>query len=140
MRKAWDTYRQEQIHHVHNDKDEVANTSVVVTITGEEESSGDEVVGEHLPVVLAALLDIDDDDLLQPKGPLTQDVTLHNTVKLTIRPVGPELLHVPVVGRITVEVLVMVSNPTSAVSAREVDKPRRGSRRSCSKPRARLAR
>jgi hypothetical protein len=37
------------------------------------------VVGEHLPMILSALFNVDDQDLLQPKAELSQIVELEKT-------------------------------------------------------------
>lgn len=63
-----------------------------------DQADGDDVVGEHLPVVLAALLDVDDDDLLEPEGELAEHVALHQAAELAVGPVGPQVPEVePVV-------------------------------------------
>ncbi len=59
-----DTNRKEQVHHVHDNQDEVADPGEVIAVARRNEGSGDDVVTKHLPVVLATLLDVDDDDLL----------------------------------------------------------------------------
>jgi hypothetical protein len=83
----------------------MANSRLMVGITGGNEHDGDEMVRQHLPMILAALLDVDDQDLLQPEGPLAQHVSLGQTVKFSGGPVGPELLHVEVIRRGRVQVL-----------------------------------
>lgn len=52
------------------------------------------MVSEHLQVILATFLYIDDDDLLDPKSQLGQHVSLHDTRDFPDRPVGPQILHV----------------------------------------------
>lgn len=46
-------------------------------------------MGKHLPVVLATILDVDDNNLLQPECPLRQDIALHETVQLSVWPISP---------------------------------------------------
>lgn len=77
----------------------------MVDVGAGDEGNGDEVVRYHLPVVLAVLLDLDDDDLLDPKGQLGQHVGLDEAVELALRPVGPQLRHVEEVGRGAVDIL-----------------------------------
>ena len=64
------------------------------------------MVGEHLPVVLAALLNVDDENLLQPKGQLGKHIPLHNTAELSVRPAGPQVLEIKEVGGFRVNVLL----------------------------------
>ena len=75
------------------------------------------MVGEHLPVVLAALLDVDDDDLLQPEGELPQHVALHQPAQLAVGPAGPEVPEVEPVVRLVVE--VQPQRPEDAVVDQE---------------------
>jgi hypothetical protein len=58
------TYRKEEVNNIHDDEDEVTNAGVVVRIASIDESCGDDVVSEHLPMILAALLDVNDNHLL----------------------------------------------------------------------------
>lgn len=83
----------------------MADSRLVVSVTCRDEHDGDEMVRYHLHMILPALLDVDDQDLLQPEGPLAQHVRLRKPVKFSGGPVGPQLLHVEVVGRGRVQVL-----------------------------------
>lgn len=98
-------HRQKQVNNIHNDKDKVADACVVIGIARVDERSRDNVVGKHLPVILATLLNVDDNHLLQPESPLAQEVALHDTIELAVGPVGPEVLHAHVVRRSAVNVL-----------------------------------
>lgn len=98
-------YGKEQIHHVHDDQDEQSNAGVVVAVARRNQGRGDEVVAKHLPVVLAAVFDVDDDNLLQPKSPLGKHVELEEAAHLAVRPVRPQLSHVQPGGRIGIQVL-----------------------------------
>jgi hypothetical protein len=80
---------------------------VVVSVAGEDKSGSDNVVSKHLPVVLTALLNVDDNHLLQPERPLAEKVSLHDPIKLAVGPVGPEVLHAHVVRRGAVDVLCL---------------------------------
>lgn len=66
----------------------------MVEVRGANERDGDEMVSEHLPMVLATLLDVNDKNLLYPESPLRQEVTLHETTEFPDRPPGPKLLHI----------------------------------------------
>ena len=63
-------------------------------------------MSEHLPVILAPFLDVDNNELLHPEAPLRQDVALHDWIDLADWPVGPQLLEVQVVVRLAVDVLL----------------------------------
>lgn len=102
-------YREKEINNVHQDQDQVTNSGHVVAVAGGDQGAGDDVVREHLPVILAALLNVDDDDLLQPERPLRQNVELVQAGQLTLGPVRPELLQVQPVRRRLVDVLCNVS-------------------------------
>lgn len=88
-RFGFETHWQEKIDNIHDDQNKVTNSGHVVDIARRNQGSGDDVVAKHLPMILAALLNVDDDDLLKPKCPLRQDISLHQAVKLTVGPVGP---------------------------------------------------
>jgi len=63
------------------------------------------MVRKHLPMVLAALLDVDDDQLLQPEAKLGQHIALHEPRQLAVGPAGPQLDEVEVGGGLAVDVL-----------------------------------
>lgn len=83
------TYRKEEIHHIHDDQDEQSNTGVVVAVARRNQGRRDKVVAKHLPVVLAAILNVDDNNLLQPECPLSKHIDLQEAAHFAIRPVGP---------------------------------------------------
>lgn len=59
------------------------------------------------PVILALLLNMDDEHLLEPKCQLRKKVELHDSANLAAGPAGPELGHVEIVGRGIPDVLPM---------------------------------
>lgn len=77
----------------------------MVSIASEDQSGSDNVMSKHLPVVLTALLNVNDNHLLQPESPLAEKVRLHDSIKLAVGPVSPEVLHAHVVRRGAVDVL-----------------------------------
>lgn len=77
----------------------------MVAVARGDEEGGDDVVAKHLPVVLATVLDVDDNNLLQPESPLRQNVALHKAVHLSVGPVGPKRTEVEPVGGLVVDVL-----------------------------------
>lgn len=77
----------------------------MVRVRGYDQSDGDEVVRQHLPVILSLLLNVDDIDLLYPEGQLREEIKLHSPSNLSAGPVCPELRHVEKVRRVVPEVL-----------------------------------
>lgn len=99
------TYREKEVDNIHQDKNQVAHACVAVPVRGENKGICHDVVGEHLPVVLPALFDVDDNDLLHPERELSKHVPLHNTRNLPDRPAGPQLVEIEVVWGVAVDVL-----------------------------------
>lgn len=62
------TYRENKIHDIHDAENQVGNLGLVVSVACEDQKGCDNVVREHLPMVLSPLLDIDNEYLLQPEG------------------------------------------------------------------------
>lgn len=60
---------------------------------------------EHLPVILAPLFNVDDENLLQPEGELHEIVTLERPSHGSMRELGPQLAYVEPVLRVVYNVL-----------------------------------
>jgi hypothetical protein len=43
---------------------------VAVAVGTVDQGDGDDVMGKHLPMIFATLLDVDDDDFMEPEGEL----------------------------------------------------------------------
>lgn len=71
---------------------------MAIVVTPGNKRDRDEVMGEHLIVVLSAVFHVDNKDLLYPESPLRQYVAFHEPVEFPIWPASPELLHVEKVG------------------------------------------
>jgi hypothetical protein len=69
-------YWEKKFHNIHQAKDYVGDFRLVITVTREYQRRRDDMVGEHLPMVLPSLLHVDDHDLLQPEGILNENVPL----------------------------------------------------------------
>lgn len=78
----------------------------MIPITGKYQHSCDDMMREHLPVILPPLLDIYHQDLLEPKCVLYQCVPFLQTSNLTVGPVRPEFLEIEPVIRSGQDVLV----------------------------------
>lgn len=73
----------------------------MVSVACEHENAGDDMVGEHLPVILPPLLDVDNNDLLYPEGELYQVIPFEQAIHFTIGPISPQLACVkPVFGAV----------------------------------------
>lgn len=83
------TYRQEDVHHVHEHQDEVAYTDISLSVGSINQGAGDDVMRKHLPVILSPFLDMDDNQLLEPEGKLCKYITLQEAGKLAVWPVRP---------------------------------------------------
>lgn len=59
------THRQEDVDQVHRAQDRVADPGPVEDVAEHHQDGRDDVVSEHLVVVLARRLEVDDDDLVQ---------------------------------------------------------------------------
>lgn len=58
------THGQDQINSIHKTQNGVANFCLVIAVAEQHQSAGDDVMGEHLPVVLSLLLNVDNHNLL----------------------------------------------------------------------------
>ncbi len=61
----------------------------MVAVRGEDEGAGDDVVREHLPVVFAALFNVDYDDLLQVECEFYEIVPFSETIHFAGGPFTP---------------------------------------------------
>lgn len=83
-------YWEEKIHYIHQAKNYICNFSLVVTITCKDQRSCNNVMCEHLPMVLSACLNIDNHDLLKPECILDEDIPFSQPTNLAIRPISPQ--------------------------------------------------
>jgi hypothetical protein len=87
---------------------------VVISIRQEKERSREDVVYEHLGKVLALLLDVDYEDLLDVKCPLCQVVPFEETINLPEWPAIPDTVQVEPEFRVVHDVLFLVSFPDAS--------------------------
>jgi hypothetical protein len=73
-------YGKSQINRVHHHQYQMADFSLVVGVASRNEGYGDEVMRQHLPMVLSAILNVDYKQLLDPERPLCQHVNFHETI------------------------------------------------------------
>lgn len=93
-------YWKEEVHNIHGAEDKVGDLRLVVPIAREDQQGRDDVVREHLPVILPPCFNVDHHDLLQPECILRQDVPLAQAIHFPIWPVRPELPEVENVVRL----------------------------------------
>lgn len=67
---------------------------MVIPIREEQQRRREDVVHEHLSIILALLLDVDDQDLLDVEGPLEKIVELEDAFNLSQRPAVPDAVEV----------------------------------------------
>mgnify|MGYP006900020139 CR=1 FL=1 len=60
-------YRQKEVHDIHKTQDHIGNVVEAIDIGGAKERAREDVVRQHLVVILPPLLDVDDQDLLHPE-------------------------------------------------------------------------
>ena len=102
------TYREENVSKIEQHQNQVAHSVVVVSVRSNNQGNSDEVVRQHLPMVLATLFDVDNEDLLKPKGPLTQYIRFLDMRELSCRPIREHLSEIQKVFRCAVNVLETV--------------------------------
>ena len=73
------TYGEKEIHGIHQTQYNVGNIVKAVDISRGQKSAGNDVVGQHLVMILPPLFNVDDENLLQQEGQLHQEVPLHQT-------------------------------------------------------------
>ena len=86
---VWMTYGQDDVDKVHDGQDDDADAHMEVTVGQAHERSSEDVVCEHLRIVLALLLNVDDENLLDPEAPLDEIVPLEQAVCFPERPAFP---------------------------------------------------
>lgn len=87
-------YSKKKVNNLHNRQNHISDFGLVIAVTRDHESAGNEMVGEHLPVVFPSFLYVDNKDLLHPKGELHEIIPLHGTFDFSVWPASPHLFHV----------------------------------------------
>jgi hypothetical protein len=100
------TYWENEVHNIHDTQNQVGYLSLMVSIARENQERCENVVGEHLPMVLSSLFDIDHEYLLQPEGVLDQNIPLPYPSDLSIRPICPKIFEIEQVVRRSQNVLL----------------------------------
>lgn len=86
-----ETYGEDDVAPVHEDHDQTADASEVVRVAGDDESTGDNVVGHHLPVVFPWSLRIDDEKQMKVKCGLHHIVEFYWAWKGYVGVAGPKV-------------------------------------------------
>jgi len=87
--------REEDVAKVHEDEDEATDAGVVECIRGVDEGDGDDVVGEHLIMVLPVRFGVEDEHLVDPECRLGQVVDFYWGSEGCVRDTYPEVIEVP---------------------------------------------
>jgi hypothetical protein len=61
------TYRKYKVDYIHKAEHHVRSIQIPIHICDRNERACDDVMGEHLGMVFATLLDVDHEDLLEPE-------------------------------------------------------------------------
>lgn len=93
-------YREYDVDKIHKAKDDMAGLDQINAVARENEGTGEDVVREHLHIVFPSLLDIYDDDLLQPECKLYEVVPFEKAIHLLSRPVRPYFAEVEEIWRV----------------------------------------
>lgn len=88
------TYWKDEIHRIHGPENQIGHFGLVIAVTCEYQAGSNNMVGKHLPVVFSPFLEVEDHDLLEPKGILNENVPFSKSVYLSVGPVRPELLEI----------------------------------------------
>lgn len=83
-------YREDEINSIHEHEHCITSAHLPVAVGEEQQADRDNVVCEHLPVVFAALFDMNDKKLLHPKCGLRKVVELERGTKHQAWVVAPE--------------------------------------------------
>lgn len=87
--------REEDVAKIQEDQKEATNTSKVECVRGVDEGNSDDMVGEHLIVVLPVGFGVEDEQLVDPKCCLGQIVNFHRGGEGYVREAYPEVIEVP---------------------------------------------
>lgn len=94
------THREHYVDQIHSTQNYDANAGVIVPIREEEQRYGKDVVCEHLGVVLSLLLDVDNQNLGDPKSPLGEVVEFRKTGDVAEGPTFPHAMQIKEVVRV----------------------------------------
>jgi len=91
------TYREYQVDDIHQAQDDDADLCLVIAVASNQKQACNDVVGEHLPMVLSTLFNVDNQNLLEPETKLSQIVQLKEAghgARGERRPHGAEIVEV----------------------------------------------
>ncbi|KAH3676212.1 hypothetical protein WICPIJ_009172 [Wickerhamomyces pijperi] len=83
---------QKDINKVHDDKDHVTDSCVEVEVRATNQRDGDDMMCEHLNIVLSLGFDVQNEQLVDPAGQLHQVVSLCDGSHLVVRPANPYVI------------------------------------------------
>ena len=92
--KVEKAHGEEEVDHVHQTQDHVADLGLIIAIACEHQDTRHHVVSKHLPMILSLLLNVHDHNLLQPEAELDEIVPFHRSLELSVGPAGPKLSNV----------------------------------------------
>jgi hypothetical protein len=87
-------YGEQNISQVHDTQDDITDLRLVKSVAGKQQRRRKDVVCEHQPMILAALFDVDDKELLQPEGDLYEVVPFDESSDVASWKVGPHFAQI----------------------------------------------
>lgn len=91
VEKSRETYGEEDVAQVHEAHDQTADASEVVRVAGDDERTGDNVVGHHLPVIFSRGLRVDDEEQVEVKCGLHHVVEFYGAWEGYVGVAGPKV-------------------------------------------------
>jgi hypothetical protein len=96
VRQIWPRrhYRKDCVDNIHQAKYYIADPRLMISITRKHQGACNDMVREHLNVILSSIFYIHHEYLLQPKGKLHEVVPFGETVHFPVWPIDPEIVQV----------------------------------------------
>jgi hypothetical protein len=112
----------------------------MISVASEKKDARDDMVCEHLPMIFSPLFDIDNHNLLEPKGELREYIPFQETIYLSIWPIGPDSFDVePVIGFIHNVLLSSQRSRRVGACQEDICSPSQATRTPCNISKAKLA-
>lgn len=90
LKRNYSTYRQQKVDNVHQAQHHIRNIIETVDVSRTQQRAGNQMMGQHLVVILPLLLYVDDKNLLQPERQLHKQIPLQGPRHIPIRPFSPD--------------------------------------------------
>lgn len=98
-------YRQQKVHNIHQTQHHIRDIVEAVDVRRAQQTAGDNVMGQHLVVVLPSLLNIDNQNLLHPKRQLHEQIPFQSPRHTPCGPFPPDCGIIEPVVRVRPDIL-----------------------------------